>query len=503
MIRHSFAAILLLAPAASLPAQDAAVATITPADVARRVSTLAHDSMAGRFTPSPELDRAAAWIAAEFQRFGLTPAGDSGSFVQRYRISRLVPDTAAATVRLGDHAVIRGGASLVHWGGGHPSAPVSGPAVLVTGLVPPDGSLDVTGAVVIAAVPTDGTGQPDPRARRVLRAVYAAQPAAVIIPVDSPDEVWREVVREGFRTGLAPAWERRAETPRIQVRDRAVADALARLGVDLRAARRVTGMAQARRIGITASVVSPGSEAEHLTAPNVAGLLRGGDPALRDEVVVISAHMDHVGVAGRGFCRPAAADSVCNGADDNASGTASVVELAEAFAAANPRPRRSILFVTVSGEERGLWGSDYFTAHPPVPIARIVADLNMDMVGRNWTDTISAIGREHSDLGTTLARVEAAHPELRMHAVDDLWPNERFFFRSDHYHFARRGVPIIFFFNGTHPDYHGPGDQPEKIDADKQARLTRLVYYLALDVANAPARPAWVPKSYEAIVTER
>ncbi len=503
MIRYPLAALLLLATAAGLPAQDAAVATITPADVARRVFTLAHDSMAGRFTPSPELDRAAAYIAAEFQRFGLTPAGDGDAFIQRYRISRMVPDTAAATVRLGTGPVIRGGANMIHWGGEHTQAPVSGPAVLVTGLVPPEGSLAVAGAIVIAAVPTDGTGQPDARARGVLRAVYAGQPAAVIIPVDSPDEVWREIVREGFRTALAPAWERSGEIPRIQVRDRAVAGVLGGLGVDLRAARRATGVASARRIGITGSVVSPGLEVEHATAPNVAALLRGGDPALRDEVVVISAHMDHVGVVGRGRCRPAAADSICNGADDNASGTASVVGLAQAFAATTPRPRRSILFVTVSGEERGLWGSDYFTAHPPVPIGQMVADLNMDMVGRNWTDTIAAIGREHSDLGTTLARVEAAHPELGMHAVDDQWPSERFFFRSDHYHFARRGVPILFFFNGAHPDYHGPGDQPEKINADKQARLTRLVYYLALEVANAPARPAWVPASYEAIVTDR
>jgi Zn-dependent M28 family amino/carboxypeptidase len=213
--------------------------------------------------------------------------------------------------------------------------------------------------------------------------------------------------------------------------------------------------------------------------------------------------MDHVGVVGRGRCRAVAGDSICNGADDNASGTASVVELAQAFAALTPRPRRSILFVTVSGEERGLWGSEYFTAHPPVPVARMVADLNMDMVGRNWPDTIAAIGREHSDLGATLARVEAAHPELRMHAVDDQWPTERFFFRSDHYHFARRGVPILFFFNGTHADYHRPSDHPEKIDAEKQARLTRLVYYLALEVANATNRPAWVPSSYEAIVTDR
>jgi Zn-dependent M28 family amino/carboxypeptidase len=177
------------------------------------------------------------------------------------------------------------------------------------------------------------------------------------------------------------------------------------------------------------------------------------------------------------------------------------VELAEAFAARAVRPRRSMLFVTVSGEERGLWGSDYFAEHPPVPIGRIAADLNLDMVGRNWTDTIVAIGREHSDLGTTLARVEAAHPELRMTVRDDPWPQERFYYRSDHYNFARRGVPILFFFSGTHEDYHRPSDHPEKIDAEKQARLTRLIFHLALDVADAPERPAWVPSSYEAIVT--
>jgi Zn-dependent M28 family amino/carboxypeptidase len=273
--------------------------------------------------------------------------------------------------------------------------------------------------------------------------------------------------------------------------------------VDLGAARQAVGAASVRRLGITASVLSPGAEVDHLDAPNVAAMLRGGDPGLRDEVVVITAHMDHVGVTGRGRCRPVGVDSICNGADDNASGTASVLELAEAFAAASPRPRRSILFVAVSGEERGLWGSDYFAAHPPVPIRQMVAAFNLDMVGRNWTDTISAIGREHSDLGTTLARVEAAHPELGMRAVGDLWPNERFYFRSDHYHFARRGVPILFFFNGTHADYHRPSDHPEAIDAEKQARLTRLIYYLALEVANAPQRPAWVPASYEAIVTGR
>ena len=158
--------------------------------------------------------------------------------------------------------------------------------------------------------------------------------------------------------------------------------------------------------------------------------------------------MDHLGIT------PGQPDSVNNGADDDASGTTGVMELAEAFSRPGARPKRSIIFLTVSGEEKGLWGSLYFSEHPPVPIDRIVADLNMDMIGRNWRDTIVAIGKEHSDLGTTLARVNRAHPELGMTAIDDRWPEERFYFRSDHYNFARKGVPILFFFNGVHADYH-------------------------------------------------
>jgi Zn-dependent M28 family amino/carboxypeptidase len=130
----------------------------------------------------------------------------------------------------------------------------------------------------------------------------------------------------------------------------------------------------------------------------------------------------------------------------------------------------------------------------------MVANLNMDMVGRNWADTIVAIGKEHSDLGATLERVNAAHPELRMTAIDDLWPEESFYTRSDHYNFAVQGVPILFFFNGTHADYHGLDDEPDRIDGEKGARIARLVYYLGVEIANADERPAWNPDSYNQIV---
>jgi Zn-dependent M28 family amino/carboxypeptidase len=232
------------------------------------------------------------------------------------------------------------------------------------------------------------------------------------------------------------------------------------------------------------------------SAPNTIGLIEGTDPKLRHEYVLFTAHMDHIGIT------PGAVDSINNGADDDASGTTGVIELAEAFSQPGVRPRRSLVFMTVSGEEKGLWGSHYWSEHPTVPIKNVVADINMDMIGRNWADTIVAIGKEHSDLGTTLERVNRQHPELRMTAIDDRWPEERFYFRSDHYNFARKGVPILFFFNGVHDDYHQPSDEAGKVNAGKEARIIRLVYYLGLEIANAPARPRWKPDSYREIVEE-
>ena len=197
------------------------------------------------------------------------------------------------------------------------------------------------------------------------------------------------------------------------------------------------------------------------SAPNTIGILEGTDPQLKHEYLVFSAHMDHVGTAGGGQCQARGGDSICNGADDDGSGTVSVIELAEAFSQPGARPKRSVIFMTVSGEEKGLCGSGYFAEHPTVPLGQVVANLNIDMIGRNWPDTIVAIGKEHSDLGAT-PRPRAGNdiPDLRMAAIDDRWPEENFYFRSDHYNFARKGVPILFFFNGIHPDYHQVTDSP-------------------------------------------
>jgi hypothetical protein len=226
-----------------------------------------------------------------------------------------------------------------------------------------------------------------------------------------------------------------------------------------------------------------------VTAPNVAAVIRGSDPALRDEYVVLTAHLDHVGVG-----RPINGDSVYNGADDNASGTAALLEIAEAMAASATRPARSVMFLHVSGEELGLLGSRWFSDNPTVPIGQIVANLNADMIGRNAPDSIVVIGKDYSTLGRTVNEVAARHPELGLTVSDDIWPQERFFFRSDQFNFARKEIPVLFFFSGVHEDYHRPSDTVDRLDVDKAARVARIIHYTTLAIANDPNRPQWDPR---------
>jgi len=156
--------------------------------------------------------------------------------------------------------------------------------------------------------------------------------------------------------------------------------------------------------------------------------------------------------------------------------------------------------MTVSGEEKGLLGSAWYAEHPIFPLDATVANVNIDMIGRNWQDTVVAIGREESSLGATLEAIVAGHPELGLTMIDDPWPDENFYFRSDHYNFARNGVPILFFFTGTHEDYHGVDDEPDRILYDKTARIARLIFHLGLEIADADERPEWDPAAYRRVV---
>ena len=484
-----------------------AVNSITPDDIRRRIGILADDSMLGRATPSPQLEQVAQYIASEFHRFGLKPGSDTDGYVQRYGIVVRQLDTARAALEIAGPSgtvTFRLGSEVNLLPVGPPPArQLSGPVVLFAGRGDtrrPLAGADVRGAWVAIVATADSHGLPleDPAAS----AAPQAGALGVVVISNRPDTMWQSRLRRLSRPMAAVAWKAGADTaPRPvfpEIRD---AQATRALGVDPTALRAQTARTAQRLTGVTLSYRPAYREIGSASAPNVIGILEGSDPLLKNQYIFFTGHMDHVGTPGAGEgCAARGGDSICNGADDDASGTVAVLEAAEAFSRLTPRPRRSLMFMTVSGEERGLWGSEYFSEHPTVPLADIVADLNTDMVGRNWKDTIVVIGKEHSDLGATLNRVGAAHPELNMRPIDDIWPQENFYFRSDHYNFARKGVPILFFFNGTHADYHQVTDSPDKIDAEKESRIVKLVFYLGLELANSAQRPQWNPDSFKRIV---
>ncbi|MEO8200416.1 MAG: M28 family peptidase [Gemmatimonadota bacterium] len=499
MRRIVFLFILLASPAiakAQNRSLDGAAATITESDVARRIRIIADDSMMGRDTPSRGLELTAQYVADEFKRFGLTPGGENGTWFQRYNVMRARLNPAASHVGFmaaGSHLHAELSRDARYLYGGIPAGEVGGPAIIFSGTWDTTTTLGEQVKDRVALVVIDRSQGPMPEnGSRLLRALIQARPKGIVVVSNRDSATFATEIGRTSNPRLSLEGMQSSSVPVVEVHQRAIGDLLRQAGVDLSALRGSAAWTQKDLPGLTVMIDLEQEVIERVSAPNTIGLLEGTDPKLKAEFLVFSAHMDHIGISS------GQADSINNGADDDGSGTVGVVELAEAFSQA--RPRRSVLFITVSGEEKGLWGSQYFSEHPTVPIANVVADLNIDMIGRNWKDTIVAIGKEHSNLGTTLNRVNQSHPELRMNAIDDRWPQENFYFRSDHYNFARKGVPILFFFNGTHPDYHRPSDSPDKIDAEKESRILKLLFFLGQDIANATARPTWNPESYKQIV---
>lgn len=222
-------------------------------------------------------------------------------------------------------------------------------------------------------------------------------------------------------------------------------------------------------------------------AMNVLAVLPGSDADLRDEYVILGAHFDHIGTG-----VSVSGDSVYNGADDNASGTSAVLELAEAYTALDTPPRRSVLFILFAGEERGLLGSWHFAQSPQAPTESTVAMVNLDMIGRNWTNGVAGISQLTSDIFERSDRVADAHPELDMDLVSDPWPEQNLLNRSDQAPFTIYGVPVLFLTSGLHDDYHHLSDEADKIDYEKTARLTRLVFWLLWEFAETTQPPGFL-----------
>lgn len=506
-------AVLSLAAASALPAQAPAVkkaaATITAADIKKRIGIIADDSMMGRDTPSPGLEMTATYVANEFKRFGLKPAGENGTWYQRYKINERQLDVAKSHIGFmfaKQHAHAELAKDAVYLLGAIPEQSPHAKAILIGGpLTLEDAAkLDAKGKVVLMVM--DYSKPLPPTLFQLFGAVQQAQPAAILLISNRDSAQFGGRLTRNARIRPIIEGLDQVGVPVVEVHQRAAAAAFTALKINLDEIRASSTVVTRDLPELTVGVDLEDRILKSSSAPNTIGVLEGSDPKLKDEYVVFSSHMDHVGVAGpngTGGCQAKGADSICNGADDDGSGTVGVVELAEAFTRPGARPKRSVLFITVSGEEKGLYGSDYFTTHPTVPLSKMVANINIDMIGRNWADTIVAIGKEHSDLGTTLNRIGQQHPELKMAPIDDRWPEESFYTRSDHFNFARKGVPILFFFNGVHNDYHQVSDSPDKIDAEKMSRIVQLLFFLGQDIANNPIKPKWNPESYDKIVEKK
>jgi hypothetical protein len=482
-----------------------AAETITEQDVRLKLGALAHDSTRGRETPSPELTRATEWVAVQFRNAGLEPGGDAGGYLQAFRLrhSRLDSLTAVTVAGPGYTARWALGREIVYAAGGAPVELRDAPVVLLAG-VPADtarpfGDVPVRGAVILQII------APDQLRGSVLNPLHRRAQAegvlAHLVASDIPVDLWARLTR-----GFAERWDvignvERAGGGRLAVYGMQLAtvgELLRAAGEDPAALTAPAGQGVRSLAAFTITVVPHFTTLEEPSVANVVGVLRGSDPMLRNEAVIFTSHLDHVGVI-PGRCRPSRAmpaDSICNGADDNASGTVGVIELAEAYATLTPRPARTLIFVAATAEERGLCGSRFYVEHPLVPLDRTAAVINLDMIARNPRDTVGFVGKDYTALGTIVDRALRDHPDLRLAPTE----HQGVYQGSDHYPFAQQGVPALFLFSGEHPDLHTAADNPEGADAEQAARIVRLAFFVGLEVANGAERPAWDPAARASVV---
>jgi hypothetical protein len=501
------------------------VDTINIAQMKDYLSFIASDEMEGRDTPSRGLDTTAKFLATNLSRWGLKPAGDDGTYFQKIALSRDLIDREATHVELNGQQLAIGNDYI----------PFARPAdIPATPLVFAGNGwyvkskdidaykgIDAKGKIAVVfstpnafprgVVQSDLTGK---RGEDWMGAAEYAQKQGVVALVIVPDfqylSNWeRNQVRILERGTLkvdkfqptAPA-----QIPQIVLSPRVASLLFAgekRSAVSIFES--IYGAGQAvesfafsadKKLSLQVKVKS-----EPAATQNVVAVFEGSDPVLKDEYVALGAHYDHVGVG-----IPLKGDAIYNGADDDGSGTTALLAMAEALTKASVKPKRSVLFVWHTGEERGLWGSRYFTDYPTIPLEKIVTQLNIDMIGRTKKEgdtnvlnrdlvgpnEVFVIGSKmmSTELGELVARVNQEYLKLSYNfRYDDPADPKRFFFRSDHYNYARKGIPIAFFFDGEHEDYHRPGDSVDKIDFQNMEKVARTIYLTMWEIANRPTRP--------------
>lgn len=504
-MRTPLAAALLLLPALALakaPPDAGLTAGIAPAEIEAHVRFLAGDALAGRRAGEKGCRMAADYVAARFEEVGLEPAGDDATYLQSFALPTRRLDAARSSLTLrpgeGEPASFAPGTDWRVFGHTADAELADLPVVFAGyGIRAPElgrddyAGLDVAGKAVLVLRHGPGEGRRDfpygGRRRlhltfdRKARNAAAAGAAALILVNDRahhPDEP-DELSPAALSTKLAiPFLFAKAEVARAT---------FAAAGLDLEGAAAEierTGGSGARELGGVRLDLTVATN--EVRTANVVGRLPGSDPELSREVVVLGAHYDHIGTDGMGALDPQAGHEIRNGADDNASGTAALIELAERFALVETRPKRTLLFVAFSGEELGLLGSRHYVEHPAAPIDRTVAMLNMDMIGRSEKGFlfVGGVGTSPVFDGALTAASEGLGLSIRR--------GEGGAAPSDNTSFFLKGVPTLFFFTGLHADYHRATDDWDKLHYDTEAKIATLVDRIARAVADRPERPAYV-----------
>jgi Zn-dependent M28 family amino/carboxypeptidase len=493
---------------------------ITADQLRKYLTFIASDELEGRDTPSRGLDIAAMYIAEHLAGWGIKPGGDNGTYFQKFAIKRSKIDPAGTRLDLngqnysyGDDflacfAAGNASGNLVYAGTGwvikaknidsYAGIDVKDKIVVVTGGLPkgitfldlqggkpgvdwfsPAGYAIANGAKAVISFPSFGglaNWQGTKWTQSEKGAVFFGDDGnQATVPQVTASPRLLNILFAGEKSSAANIFNKAAAGEHLA-------------GFDLSPAKRVS--------------VSVALKHENTGSQNVIGILEGSDPVLKNEYVAIGAHYDHVG------SNPFAPgeDKIWNGADDDGSGTVSVLSIAEAFAK-GVRPKRSMLFIWHAGEEHGLWGSEYFSDHPTVPITSIITELNIDMIGRfqNPGDEnhpqnkelpkpgeIFLIGSRmmSNDLGDVSEATNKGFLNLSFnYKYDDPNDTNRYFYRSDHFNYARKGIPIIFYMDGSHADYHQPSDTIEKINFPEMEKVARTIFATGWELANRAARP--------------
>lgn len=504
------------------PAERKAVSGVTAKQLSDYLHFVASDEMEGRDTPSRGLDTTAKFIGMNLSRWGFKPAGDDGTYYQKIALRSETPDPDSNSFKAGD-TTYKFNDDYFRIGG---NASVSGPLVFVGDgwMVKSKGidaykGVDVSGKIVVIyskapargingmALPA-GVTQADlkPEAKGTEWAdpmTYAKEKGAkAVINIAGPQLVnfWPRL--KGF-LGRA-----RVSPEKLEARGQQADPNFPVLLLSSPAGEALVGGKEKLDAGTAFEIgkdaaITVGAKVETKWTQNVVALWEGSDPVLKKEMVAIGAHYDHEGM------NPNAPgpDKIWNGADDDGSGTVAVLSIAEALAHSAVKPKRSILFVWHCGEEKGLWGSEYFNKFPTVDIKQVVAQLNIDMIGRSkpagdtdpkdaelsGPNMIYVIGKDmmSSTLGNVVSGVNSAYLKMDYDTrYDDPNDKNRFFFRSDHFNYAQNGIPVTFWFDGVHVDYHQPSDTADKIDYVKMEKVTRTIMLTLFKLADLKVRPA-------------